>query len=297
MVPDEGARGNAEPVRARAGSAVLALLLVYPLAQLVGWAVLVLAVRTSSSAAQTSPEWLEAHLDTPLGILLMIVPFQAMILLSTLFCVRNEKHRAASLGLRRAALPLHVSALLVLGTPAVEVVAWILGALSRLEPTSQLERIQHLLTRTTGASAWLFGLLATLVPAFCEELFFRGFVQRKLAARYGPLVGVLASGIVFALYHGDPLHVVMIIPPGLWFAYLAWRSHSTVVAMAAHLVFNLVGVTVARFGAGVELGEGLPSIAPFAIAVFVVFLAASAFALGTGLWLARAHEGQQPDAG
>jgi membrane protease YdiL (CAAX protease family) len=296
MVPDEGARGNVAPDRPRVVSALVALLVVFPLAQLVSWAAMILVMRATSSGAETSQEWFVAHIDTPLGILVMIVPMQAMILLATLFCVRNEEHRARALGLCKPALPMGVTVLLVLGTPAVQALALILGANSGLEPTPQLEMLDHLLRQSSGVTAWLFGVLATIVPACCEELFFRGLVQRRLAARFSPFTCVFVSGTVFALYHADPLHVVMIILPGLWFAYLAWRSRSTFVAMVAHLVFNAVGVTMGRFVSDLELRNGPPEIGALQAAILVFLLVGSLFALGAGLGLARARPRDDPSA-
>ncbi len=293
MVPDEGEPGNTRPGRSPGGSAVVALLVVFPLAQLVSTAVMVLAKRASSGEG-TLGEWMAAQAGSPLGVVLMIVPIQAMTLLATLFFVRNERDRARALGLRRSALPAHVTLLLVLGTPVLQVAAFVLVHLSGLEPSPQLERLQELLGRSTGATAVLFTLLATIVPAFCEELFFRGYVQPRLAARFGPLVAVLVSGLVFALYHGDPLQVITVIPPGLWFAYLAWRARSTFVPMAAHLVFNAMGVGIARLPLNAASAGEPPELAPWSAVIVVGCLGFSALALSMGLWLAGS---ERPAAG
>lgn len=42
---------------------------------------------------------------------------------------------------------------------------------------------------------------SVLLPAFCEEIFFRGFLQRALTSRVGPGLAILASSIVFAALH------------------------------------------------------------------------------------------------
>ncbi len=88
----------------------------------------------------------------------------------------------------------------------------------------------------------LLGLLAVvLVPALCEELFFRGFVFGGLCAHYGAGRALLVSSILFALAHltrWQQLPALLIF--GLFLGWLVWRTHSLYPAIIAHLLNNLL---------------------------------------------------------
>ena len=67
-----------------------------------------------------------------------------------------------------------------------------------------------------------------------EELLFRGVLQRSVAP------GVLAvglSGVGFALFHVDPVHVAGVLPLGLFLAWVGQRA-STRVTVLAHVLNN-----------------------------------------------------------
>lgn len=81
-------------------------------------------------------------------------------------------------------------------------------------------------------------LVATLLAPLCEEVAFRGYLQRTLAIRRGPLVAVAASALLFAVLHLDPIRFPALIVLGLVFGWLSWRSGSTWSSVVAHAVNN-----------------------------------------------------------
>ncbi len=73
-----------------------------------------------------------------------------------------------------------------------------------------------------------------LAPGLAEELLFRGVLQRSVAP------GVFAvglSGVGFALFHVDPVHVAGVLPLGLFLAWVGQRA-STRVTVLAHVLNN-----------------------------------------------------------
>jgi len=77
----------------------------------------------------------------------------------------------------------------------------------------------------------------------CEEIFFRGFVQRLVARHAPPLIGVAVAALVFAGFHTlggarSPLTLVNLVLGGCWFGLLAWRSGGIVAPFAAHFGWN-----------------------------------------------------------
>jgi membrane protease YdiL (CAAX protease family) len=81
-------------------------------------------------------------------------------------------------------------------------------------------------------------LLVGLVPAICEELFFRGFLQRVLERYWRPASAIAVTTALFALLHFDfyglPTYAVL----GVWFGVLALRTGSLLCPVLAHMLHN-----------------------------------------------------------
>lgn len=168
-----------------------------------------------------------------------------------LFAFQHSRDVTGYLRLRRVdALTLGLAvAGIVAGQPVVQWLArvnqWILpDALAGFD-ADQLRLIEAVLA---GEFTWVFlvGTLA-LVPGLCEELLFRGYVQRQFERAAGPLLAVGFSGLVFGLYHLRPTHVLPLVAIGVYLAYLTWRTGSVVPSIVAHVVHNGIAVTATRF--------------------------------------------------
>ncbi|WP_181276246.1 CPBP family intramembrane glutamic endopeptidase [Brevibacterium oceani] len=86
------------------------------------------------------------------------------------------------------------------------------------------------------AASFLF--LGILTP-IAEEMFFRGVITTVLL-RYGSIVGVLGSTVVFALLHGEPILMVSAVLVGLPAGELRRRTGSIWPGVALHIVFDLL---------------------------------------------------------
>jgi len=88
--------------------------------------------------------------------------------------------------------------------------------------------------------AWLvFGIAVT--PAICEELFFRGHVQRTIE-RTLSVHSIWIVGVVFGLFHFQPIGLASLSLLGLYFGYLYYRSKSLYPSMAAHFTNNTLAL-------------------------------------------------------
>ena len=81
-------------------------------------------------------------------------------------------------------------------------------------------------------------IYVALIGPICEEIIFRGFVQRKLE-KYSPVVAIMTSAIAFALFHGNFGQLFPMIGTGIVFGYLAYK-YSIRMSMAVHVTYNLV---------------------------------------------------------
>jgi uncharacterized protein len=86
---------------------------------------------------------------------------------------------------------------------------------------------------------WWFGILVVgLAPAVNEELWCRGFLGRGLVGRYGPVLGVLMTSLIFGALHGDPPHVVATFYMGLALHVFYLWTRSILIPMLLHFLNN-----------------------------------------------------------
>ncbi|SMO56668.1 CPBP family intramembrane glutamic endopeptidase [Gracilimonas mengyeensis] len=77
-----------------------------------------------------------------------------------------------------------------------------------------------------------------LVPAICEEIMYRGYVQRAMEKSWGITAAILISGAVFGAYHLQVTNFLPLATLGVFLAYVTYISDSLVPAMIAHFVNN-----------------------------------------------------------
>ncbi|HYV18168.1 MAG TPA: type II CAAX endopeptidase family protein [Verrucomicrobiae bacterium] len=106
------------------------------------------------------------------------------------------------------------------------------------------------LLRADGGLDFTWLLLAiAIVPAVCEELLFRGFVQSGLVRQaVRPWTGVVATAVVFALFHLDPWRFLLVIPLGIFLGWLRETSGSLWPAILAHALNNTLTITFTSAG-------------------------------------------------
>ena len=119
---------------------------------------------------------------------------------------------------------------------------WDLGSLEaemrRLSDASKLA-IAQMLSLTSVGDLLLQLFVVALIPAVCEELFFRGALQQILRRWFGNMhVAVIVTAILFSLAHGDLYGLVPRFVLGLILGYLFFLSGSMLVNVCAHFCNN-----------------------------------------------------------
>jgi len=83
-----------------------------------------------------------------------------------------------------------------------------------------------------------------VVPAVCEELLFRGYLQAGLVRAFQhPSAGVACTAAIFALFHLLPQLYPGTLVLGLFVGALALATRSLVPAMLAHALNNTLSIT------------------------------------------------------
>lgn len=82
-----------------------------------------------------------------------------------------------------------------------------------------------------------------IVAPLAEELFFRGFVFSGLIRPFGVAGALVASGLLFAMFHVQDGSSALLVPPfaliGAGFAWIYYKTGSLWPSIATHFLFNL----------------------------------------------------------
>ncbi len=110
----------------------------------------------------------------------------------------------------------------------------------------QVELLEGALLGSDISIAFLFVALA-LTPAICEELLFRGYLQRQVERRGGAAASIIVVGILFGLYHLRLSQVVPLSLLGIYMGFAVWATGSLWAGVIVHLLNNGFAVAVAAF--------------------------------------------------
>ena len=116
-----------------------------------------------------------------------------------------------------------------------------------------------------------------LLPAFCEELIFRGILCAEYE-KHGILYASLLSSLFFAFLHFDLTALPVYLFAGLLLSAVRYVTRSTIAAMIVHLGYNLFGIFVQAGLSGYCRSTG--SIGLLVILLIALLLLSSAFFCG-----------------
>ncbi len=193
--------------------------------------------------------WFEDYSQTRLGLAVLVLPGQAVFLVMAVgAAVLSPKPLSQRLGLGCGVLPLWTWFVFVIATPIVsvlssELLSWFVDDLS--EQLKMMEQMMY--AHTDGFMVGLI-LMVAVVPGVVEELMFRGYIQTRLAERWHPALAIVISAVLFSMAHLDPVHMLGVIPLGLWLGAVAWRADSVLPAMLCHAANNTLAVAATKYG-------------------------------------------------
>lgn len=198
----------------------------------------------------TQDDWprLNAEIDagsTPRGMMALLGSFGFVTL--SLWLVLSQLHRrplATLFGpLGRA---LRDFSRVGLSLTALAVLLWLLPEPALMKPQPNLAPLRWL-------ALLPLGLALVVIQISAEELFFRGYLQSQLSARFSqPLIWLLVPSLLFGVLHFDPetqggnagIFVVTAALFGLAAADLTARSGTLGAALALHLWINVSALLV-----------------------------------------------------
>ncbi len=100
------------------------------------------------------------------------------------------------------------------------------------------------LNNLPGMQAWSIIIGISVTAGICEEIGYRGYLQKPLEHKYGAIVAVSISSIIFIVIH---LHqewlasiIVPVIPISFMIGYLAYATNSLIPGIIAHVSFDII---------------------------------------------------------
>ena len=200
----------------------------------------------------------EQFVASPIMFTALIIAAEVGFLIVALAVARRSAlTRVEQFGLYPSHIRWYAHAPLVLGAILMAIIGQLLAA-PLAERLPVFLNVEQLRESMTPGQMVAFLLAIAIAPGIVEELFFRGYVQRRLLRRLRPLSAILLSSVLFAIAHLDPTHVIFAFPIGLWLGFIAWRTGSIWPGAVCHALLNglwnlwFIGVAKGVISAEVE---------------------------------------------
>ena len=144
-----------------------------------------------------------------------------------------------------------------------------------------LQLVGRMLSDTSDPGWWAMAFAVVIMAPLGEEMLFRGYLWRAAEKSLPMPVVFVVTSLFFAVYHSSPVHVVAVLPIGLYLGWLRWMSGSIWPSMLGHFVNNALATALAVTADPEASGPGL-----------VLCLLGSVFTVGVGAltwWWCRTH--------
>lgn len=189
----------------------------------------------------------EASKQPSMLVLSVIVSSSTLSLVGWLYMRRGLTEAERPGWARKSVLSLFVA--VVVGLCISQVVGAGVHMARDLAESTSLEVINEAVARASPG-AFVAIVVGFVAAAIGEELFFRGAMQSRLKARWGPRRAILVTAVLFGLLHFDPLHAAFAVLFGLYLGWTVERAGSLVPALAIHGFNNLIAGLSARWAEG-----------------------------------------------
>lgn len=95
-----------------------------------------------------------------------------------------------------------------------------------------------------GVPIWLVFAAIAVTPAICEEILFRGTVQRVLLKSMPPRWALVITALVFGLFHMSTFRLLPTTVLGLLFGYFSWKQNSIYPTIILHCCHNALATAM-----------------------------------------------------
>lgn len=143
----------------------------------------------------------------------------------------------------------------------------------------QQEWLKHFIRALTGELSpghlLASSLVFVLIPSICEELLFRGYIQKSLVLNIKPHQAVLFTGLVFAFFHLELFNLLPLTLLGWYIGYLHLKTGNLLVPAAAHATNNLSALGLLYLTDGQNHAGQEAVLSPAVLCVWLALVVAS----------------------
>lgn len=139
-------------------------------------------------------------------------------------------------------------------------------------PEPMREQLETIMRAPDAQTVALKLVTLCIVPAVCEEIYFRGFFQTSLEAHWGSAWALAVTSVVFAAMHGNVYYFHLYVLLGLLFGWIFLLTRTLWAPIACHLVNNCWTFLCHALGFEIPLPD-----APVAVNALIALGAASLF--------------------
>jgi uncharacterized protein len=135
---------------------------------------------------------------------------------------------------------------------------WLSGIEEKMIAKEEMaSKLTELLIRSVNITALLVNvLLIAVIPAFCEELLFRGVLQQLMVkVCQSAHLGIWLTAIIFSAIHLQFFGFIPRMILGLSFGYLFYLTRSLWSSILAHFINNAIPVVISYFTGWKALNE------------------------------------------
>ena len=114
-----------------------------------------------------------------------------------------------------------------------------------IDSQEQLERFLMFLAGADSVSEFIVvAVVVAVIPAVCEEIFFRGYIQKNYMDALSPARGILFTGFVFGLFHLSPANLLPLTLMGWYLGYVYYKTRNLLVPVMVHFCNNLLSLAM-----------------------------------------------------
>lgn len=161
----------------------------------------------------------------------------------------------------------HVSGSLLIWSGTYLVVMLVTQATMYFFPEGFLNVSDNISNMTASTPVLVSFIIVALMPAICEEMLHRGFIQYT-SRTLGIWQRIILMGFLFGLFHLDPYRFLPTAILGMAFTYAMIKTENILIPMLMHLVNNSLAV----FSAFVEVETVVPTASQISLSIGTFFI-------------------------
>ena len=113
--------------------------------------------------------------------------------------------------------------------------------------------IKELAQVRSGSEFFFVAFVFAFTPAFCEELFFRGYIQQNYTRAISSGNAVVLTGLIFAFFHLSAANLFPLALLGWYIGYIYSATGNLAIPLVVHFANNMAALLLLFFTEGRKL--------------------------------------------